>query len=44
MTPNGPCVSPQTAHSCTTEDFLAIVHPATTTAVAQSEFRGGGGE
>lgn len=44
MTPNGPCVSPQTAHSCATGDFLAIVTAGPQIAGARPEFGGGGGE
>lgn len=43
MTPDGPCVSPRTAHSCTTEDFLAIVTQAAITGHGQSIEAGGGG-
>lgn len=37
-----PAWVPQTAHSCTTEDFLAIVTPAAITGYGQSREAGGG--
>ncbi len=43
MAPDGPCVSPRTAPSCTTEGFLAIVTPAAITGHGQSVEAGGGG-
>ena len=43
MAPDGPCVSPWTAPSCTTEGFLAIVTPAAITGHVQSEEVEGGG-
>lgn len=44
MTPNGSCVSPQTAHSCAAEDFLAIVHRRPQPRWHGQSFGGGGGE
>lgn len=43
MAPDGPWASPRTAPSCTAEDFLAIVIPATITGHGQSIDVGGGG-
>lgn len=43
MTPDGPCVGPQTAHSSTSGDFLTIVTPAAITGYGQIMEAGGGG-
>lgn len=43
MTPDGPCVSPLMDHSCSTEDFLAIVTLAAIMGHGQSIEAGGGG-
>lgn len=41
MTPDGPCVGPQTAHSSTSGDFLTIVTPTAITGV-WPDYGGGG--